>query len=412
MYILYLSQYFPPEVGATQTRAYEMARGLVQAGHRVTMLTEAPNHPSGIVPPAYRGKWVVRSELDGIDVLRVWVKASPVKTFRSRMAFYLSYMANAALVGALKARGPFDVVYATSPPLFVGAAGLALHGLKRAPFVFEVRDLWPESAVALGELRSPRAIAWAGKLEELCYNRASRIVVVTEGIRQRLLARGQAAEKLVLIPNGANTELFQPQPALGAEFRQQHGLRSDDFVVAYAGIHGIAQGLETVLRAAQMLRDQDNIRFVMVGEGPVKPELQQLRADLSLDNVLMLPEQPRTSMPAVLSAADVALVPLRKVELFEHAVPSKLFDAWACGCPVLLSIDGEARRVLEAANGGLFVPPEDPTALARAINELALLPDRGRSLGADGRRFTEERYSRQAQARQLEQLLSSVIGIR
>ncbi len=412
MYILYLSQYFPPEVGATQTRAYEMARGLVQAGHRVTMLTEAPNHPSGIVPPAYRGKWVVRSELDGIDVLRVWVKASPVKTFRSRMAFYLSYMANAALVGALKARGPFDVVYATSPPLFVGAAGLALHGLKRAPFVFEVRDLWPESAVALGELRSPRAIAWAGKLEELCYNRASRIVVVTEGIRQRLLARGQAAEKLVLIPNGANTELFQPQPALGAEFRQQHGLRSDDFVVAYAGIHGIAQGLETVLRAAQMLRDQDNIRFVMVGEGPVKPELQQLRADLSLDNVLMLPEQPRTSMPAVLSAADVALVPLRKVELFEHAVPSKLFDAWACGCPVLLSIDGEARRVLEAANGGLFVPPEDPTALARAINELALLPDRGRSLGANGRRFTEERYSRQAQARQLEQLLSSVIGIR
>ncbi len=175
MHILYLSQYFPPEVGATQTRAYEMARGLVRAGHRVTMLTEVPNHPSGIVPPAYRGKWFERSELDGIDVLRVWVKASPVKTFKSRMAFYLSYMANATLVGALKARGPFDVVYATSPPLFVGAAGLALHGLKRAPFVFEVRDLWPESAVALGELRSPRAIAWAGKLEELCYNRASRV---------------------------------------------------------------------------------------------------------------------------------------------------------------------------------------------------------------------------------------------
>ena len=155
-----------------------------------------------------------------------------------------------------KARGPFDVVYATSPPLFVGGAGLALHWLKRTPFVFEVRDLWPESAVVLGELRSPRAIALATRLEELCYNRASRVVVVTEGIRQRLLARGQAAEKLVLIPNGANTELFQPQPALGAEFRQQHGLRPDDFVVVYAGIHGIAQGLETVLHAAQVLRDQ------------------------------------------------------------------------------------------------------------------------------------------------------------
>ncbi len=410
MRILYLSQYFPPEVGATQTRAYEMARGLVQAGHQVTMLAEVPNHPSGIIPPAYRGKWFERRDLAGIDVLRVWVKASPVKSFRSRMAFYLTFMANGALIGALQARGPFDVVYATSPPLFVGGAGLALHWLKRTPFVFEVRDLWPESAVVLGELRSPRAIALATRLEELCYNRASRVVVVTEGIRQRLLARGQAAEKLVLIPNGANTELFQPQPALGAEFRQQHGLRSDDFVVMYAGIHGIAQGLDTVLRAAQMLRVQDNIRFVMVGEGPVKPELQQLRSDLGLDNVLMLPEQPRTSMPAVLSAADVALVPLRKVELFEHAVPSKLFDAWACGCPVLLSIDGEARRVLEAANGGLFAPPEDPPALAQAISQLAKMPDRGRGLGANGRRFTVERYSRQAQARQLEQILLSLIG--
>ena len=410
MRILYLSQYFPPEVGATQTRAYEMARGLVQAGHQVTMLAEVPNHPSGIIPPAYRGKWFERSDLDGIDVLRVWVKASPVKSFRSRMAFYLTFMANGALIGALQARGPFDVVYATSPPLFVGGAGLALHWLKRTPFVFEVGDLWPESAVELGGLRGPRAIALPTPLDGLCYNRASRVVVVTEGIRQRLLARGQAAEKLVLIPNGANTELFQPQPALGAEFRQQHGLRSDDFVVMYAGIHGIAQGLDTVLRAAQRLRVQDNIRFVMVGEGPVKPELQQLRSDLGLDNVLMLPEQPRTSMPAVLSAADVALVPLRKVELFEHAVPSKLFDAWACGCPVLLSIDGEARRVLEAANGGLFAPPEDSPALAQAISQLAKMPDRGQSLGANGRRFTVERYSRQAQARQLEQILLSLIG--
>lgn len=410
MRILYLSQYFPPEVGATQTRAYEMARGLVQAGHQVTMLAEVPNHPSGIIPPAYRGTWFERSDLDGIDVLRVWVLASPVKSFRSRMAFYLTFMTNSAVVGALKARGPFDVVYATSPPLFVGGAGLALHWLKRTPFVFEVRDLWPESAVVLGELRSPRAIALATRLEELCYNRASRVVVVTEGIRQRLLARGQAAAKLVLIPNGSNTDIFQPQPALGAEFRQQHGLRTNDFVVVYAGIHGIAQGLETVLRAAQMLRDQDNIRFVMVGEGPVKPDLQQLRSDLGLDNVLMLPEQPRTSMPAVLSAADVSLVPLRKVELFEHAVPSKLFDAWACGCPVLLSIDGEARRVLEAANGGLFVSPEDPPALAQSISQLAKTPDRGRSLGANGRSFTVERYSRQAQARQLEQLLLSVIS--
>jgi glycosyltransferase involved in cell wall biosynthesis len=338
----------------------------------------------------------------------VWVKASPVKTFRSRMAFYLTYMANATLVGALRARGPFDVVYATSPPLFVGAAGLALHRLKRAPFVFEVRDLWPESAVALGELSSPRAIAWAGKLEELCYNRASRIVVVTEGIRQRLIQRGFPAGKLALLPNGANTDLFQPQPALGAQFRAEHSLPADAFVAIYAGIHGIAQGLETVLHAASLLRNTPGVRFVLVGEGPVKPELQALAAQLRLDNLLMLPEQPRAAMPVILSAADAAIVPLRKLELFQGALPSKMFDAWACGLPLLLSIDGEARRTLEAAQGGLTIPPEDPGALADAIRALAAEPDRGRSLGRNGRRYTEQHHSRQAQARALERLLHEI----
>lgn len=409
MRVLYFSQYFPPEVGATQTRAYEMAAGLVQAGHRVTMVAEVPNHPSGIIPAQYRGRWYERSALDGIDVLRVWVKASPVKTFKTRMAFYLSYMANAALVAALKARGPFDVIYATSPPLFVGAAGLALHWLRRTPLVFEVRDLWPESAVALGELSSPRAIALAGKLEELCYNSASRIVVVTEGIRQRLLARGYAEQKLALIPNGANTELFRPQPELGARFRAEHGL-GDQFVAVYAGIHGIAQGLETILRAAEALRDEPGLRFVLVGEGPVKADLLRMKAELSLDNVLMLPEQPRNSMPAVLSAADVAIIPLRKAELFEHALPSKMFDAWACGCPVLLGILGEAQRVLTAANGGLALPPEDWQALVAALRQMMALPDRGRHLGLNGRQFTEQNYSRQAQARQLEQLLHSLVS--
>ncbi len=396
MHILYLSQYFPPEVGATQTRAYEMARA------------EVPNHPSGIVPLQYRGKWVERSQLDGIGVLRVWVKASPNKNFRTRMAFYLSYMADAALVGALRASGPFDVVYATSPPLFVGAAGLGLHWLKRAPFVFEVRDLWPESAVALGELNSPRAIAWAGKLEELCYNRASRIVVVTEGIRQRLIERGFPAGKLALIPNGANTEMFQRRLELGQRFRAEHGLAPDAFVAIYAGIHGIAQGLETLLHAAAALRHEPGLRFVLVGEGPVRSDLQALRTELGLDNVLMLPEQPRSAMPAILSAADAAIVPLRKLDLFQGALPSKMFDAWACELPLLLSIDGEARRTLDAANGGIYVSPEDAAALAEAIRALAALPDHGRSLGQNGRRYTEQHHSRQAQARALEKLLKEI----
>ena len=409
MRILYLSQYFPPEVGATQTRAYEMARYLVSAGHQVTMLTEVPNHPSGIIPPEYRRKLWERSSLDGIDVIRVWVKASPIKTFRARMAFYLTFMVNASFAGLLLARGHYDALVATSPPLFVGGAALALSALRRTPMIFEVRDLWPESAVALGELSNPRAVALAGKLEKTCYNRARRLVVVTEGIRRRLVERG-FGDKLVLIPNGANTDLFRPDPAAGKALRAELGLDSDDkFVVLYAGIHGIAQGLETALEAAQKLQATPEVHFVFVGEGPKKAELLAIKDRLGLANVTMLPERPRSDMPAFLSAADVALVPLRRLDLFEGALPSKMFDAWACGCPVILSIAGEARRVLEQADAGLFIEPEDAGQMARAILQMKGDPALLRRYRDNGPRFVEKNYSRQRQAAQLERLLLEVI---
>ncbi len=401
MRILYLSQYFPPEVGATQTRAYEMAQGLLAAGHHVTMLTEVPNHPEGIIRPAYRGRFWVREEQDGIDVIRVWVKTAPVKTMRTRLAFYLSYMLNAALAGLVLARGRYDAIVATSPPLFVGGTALFLSYLRRIPLVFEVRDLWPESAVALGELKNPRFIGWATGLEERCYARARRIVVVTAGIRDRLAARGYG-EKLALIPNGANTELFRPRPEAGRALRERLGL-GERFLALYAGIHGVAQGLETALRAARLA---PAVHFLLVGDGPCKADLLRLKEELDIPNVTMLDAQPREAMPDYLSAADVALVPLRKVEIFQGAVPSKMFDAWACGCPVVLSIAGEARAVLERAGGGIFVEPEDAAALAAALQGLSGERARCREMGAAGRRFVEEHYSRQAQARELVELLA------
>ncbi len=407
MRVLYLSQYFPPEVGATQTRAYEMATGLIRAGHQVTMLTEVPNHPQGIVHPAYRRKLWVREDLEGIDVVHVWVKASPVKTMRTRLAFYLTYMTNAALTG-LALRGNYDVIYATSPPLFVGGSALALSHLRRTPMVFEVRDLWPESAVALGELRNPRFIRWATRLEEACYRRARRIVVVTQGIRERLVERG-FGDKVDLIPNGANTDLFHYQPDAGKAIRQQLNI-GDAFLVIYAGIHGIAQGLETVLRAAHRLRDTPSIRFVMIGDGPCKADLLALKSKLELPNVTMLDAQPRETIPAYLSAADVALAPLRKLELFKGALPSKIFDAWACECPVLLSMEGEARRVLERAQAGLHIEPESPQAMAKAIQALAADPARCRAYGQNGRRFVDQHYSRQAQAQRLAKMLEGLIS--
>jgi len=409
MRILYLSQYFPPEVGATQTRAHEMARYLVSAGHQVTMLTEFPNHPSGLIPPTYRGKWYERDMLDGIEVLRLWVKASPAKTFGRRMLFYLSYMVNATLAGLLLARGHYDVAYATSPPLFVGGAALAIHALRRIPFVFEVRDLWPESAVALGELRSPRAIAWATRLAKMCYNRAAQIVVVTEGIRRRLLERGLPASKLHLIPNGANVARFCPQPEAALQVRRELGLESQ-FIVLYAGIHGLAQGMETLVEAARLLRERQDVHFVFVGEGPKKAEVAALRKAHHLENLTLLDERPAAEMPAFFSAADVALVPLRKLELFQGALPSKMFEAWACACPVILSIAGEAQQVLTEAKAGLFAEPEDPAAIAAAILTLHDAPAWARELGQNGRRYVEAHYSRERMAQRLETLLCEVVA--
>ncbi len=405
MRVLYLSQYFPPEVGATQTRAHEMARGLVQAGHQVTMIAELPNHPHGVIPPEHRGKLFERAVLDDIDVIRVWVWASPVKTFRSRIAFYLSYMVMAILAGLLLARGRFDALYATSPPLFVGGAALAVSFLRRIPLFFEVRDLWPESAVALGELSNPRAIRLAERLEWACYHRARHVVVVTEGIRRRLMERGLDAAKISLIPNGANTELFQPQPGTAAALRQELGLEGC-FVALYAGIHGIAQGLETLLQAAALLKDVPAIRFLFVGEGPTKADLLAKAQQMELTNVVFHREVARAQMPTFLSLAQVSIVPLRKLELFQGALPSKMFDAWACACPTLITIPGEARAVLEEAQAGVWVAPEDSALLAQAIQRMAADPSQLARMGENGRRFVVERYSRQAQAHELKKLLT------
>ena len=407
--VLYLSQYFPPEVGATQTRAHEMARALVAAGHQVTMLTEVPNHPAGVIPPAYRGKLWERRPLDGIDVIRLWVLASPHKGFRERMGFYLSYMVMAIMAGlvvGLRPRRRYDVIYATSPPLFVGLAGAVLSVLLRTRFVFEVRDLWPESAVVLGELRNPRAIRLATRVERFCYRRARRVVVVTEGIAARLRARGMSTRRMVLIPNGANVDEFRPAPEAAAALRES--LRLDGrFVAVYAGIHGVAQGLETLVAAARLLRADPDIVLLLIGAGPRKEAIRQAAHDLP--NIRLLDEQPRAAMAGYLSLAGCAIVPLRAEPLFAGALPSKLFEGLACGTPVVLSAPtGEASALLAAAGAGIAVPPEDPAALAAAIRRLRDHPAEAARLGAQGRAFVVRHYTRAAQARRLTALLAEI----
>lgn len=404
MRIIYLSQYFPPEVGATQNRAYEMASNLVRLGHSVTMLTEIPNHPSGVIPPEYKRKLIERSPLSGIDVIRVWVYTSQKKTFSSRLLFYISYMLNAILAGIFLVKGPYDLIYASSPPLFVGGAALALSFIKNIPFIFEVRDLWPETAIELGELSNRTAIAWSNRLELACYTRARKIIVVTKGIRNRLIERQIDTSKIAVIPNGSNSDLFRFDPVGRERVRQQLNL-INKFVVIYAGIHGIAQGLDSVIEAARMMQHRDDIHFLFVGEGPQKSQLQALASGSNLPNIHFIPEQLREVIPAYLSASDVALVPLRKLNLFKSALPSKIFDAWACERPVLSTVDGEAKQIVDEARGGLTIPPEDPEKLAAALDTLKSSPDLRQSFGENGRLFTLKYYSRRAQAEQLSRIL-------
>jgi colanic acid biosynthesis glycosyl transferase WcaI len=411
MRILAISQYFPPEIGATQTRAYEMARGLIRAGHQVTMLTEVPNHPQGVIHPAYRGRLYVREETDGIDVRRLWVSASPQKTTRTRMAFYLSFMFGATLAGLFMARGHYDVVYASSPPLFVGGAALAISYLRRVPLVFEVRDLWPESAVQLGELNNPRAVRLATRLEETCYRRARHIVVVTHNIRGRLVERGYSAAKIIVIPNGANTQLYCPQP-INQALRQQLGIRPDQFVVIYTGLHGLAHGLETALQAADLLREHEDILFLFVGDGPRKADLMDMAGQMGLDNVCFHEAVPEPELPAYIALADVGLDTRRRIGISQGTLPVKMFSYMACERPVLLSIEGEAVQLLERAGAGVAVPPETPEALARAILDLQDDPAERAAFGCNGRAFVEAHYSRQGFAHQLEDLLSAVVSDR
>ena len=408
MRILYLSQYFPPEAGATQSRAFEMARNWVRMGHHLTMITEFPNHPSGIMDKAYRGKFLERSNLEGIDVIRVWVKTSPNKIFINRMLFYLTFMLNAVIAGMLLARGKYDLIYASSPPLFVGGSALALSFIKRIPLIFEVRDLWPESAIALGELSNHTVISFATRLENACYHRAKLVVVVTRGIYDRLVERGINSGKLTIIPNGANTDMFTFRLVSRQQIRHELNLEGK-FIAIYAGILGLAQGLETILESANLLRENPQIHFLFIGDGPKKVELIDLAKKYTLPNVTFLSEKPTDQIPEYLSAADVALVPLRKVAVFKGVLPSKLFDAWACQRPVLISIDGEARAIVEEVQGGIYVPPEEPEKIAEGLIDLMNSPDQRDQMGENGRNYTQSTHSRAALAEMLIHILENRI---
>jgi glycosyltransferase involved in cell wall biosynthesis len=400
MRILIASQYFPPEIHGPSARLGAFAGGLAELGHDVEVVCEVPNHPGGIVAPGYGGRFVDRRRLDGYDVNYVWVHATPSKRARSRVANYASYLLTATLVASSRRRP--DIVLASSPPLPVGSVGSALAFRFRVPWVLDVRDLWPDAAVAVGEMEDGLLYRTAARIERRLYRSAAAITAATDDFVRAIEGRGGAG-KVSLVRNGTSA-LFL---AAGLEEADpsELGERDSRFTWTYAGNLGLAQGLEAAVEAAAQLGD--GFRLILIGEGPRRAELTRMAEGLPPGTVEIREPIPPERAAHLLRASDALLVSLAPG--FDGFVPSKLFDFCAMARPVVLASKGEAVKLAEDAEAAICVPPADPDALAGAVRALAEDAGLRERLAQRGREFAE-RNSREAGVAQLERILVGVVG--
>jgi glycosyltransferase involved in cell wall biosynthesis len=377
--VTFLTHYYPPEVGAPQTRISALASGLAARGVEVAVHAPPPHYPDGRIPPGHRNR-LFEVESDGpVRVVRSAVLPAPNRGFARRLANHASFGASAV---AAAGRPPAaDVVVVESPPLFTAGAAVAYARRKGAPLVLNIADMWPDSAIELGALRSDAAIRAARSLERRVYRRSAAIVCPTEGIEARLGARPDAAGKVTRIPPAVDVAAFEAAYPPGGE----------GFRVLYAGTTGMAQGMGTLLEAAAALQG-DGVEVTIAGDGAEGGTVRARAA--ALPNVSALGTVPHDEVPRLLAGSDAAVVLLRDKPLFEGALPTKLLEAMAAGRPVVLSARGESARLLSSSGGGVVVPPEDPAALAAALRDLASDRDRASRIGEAGRAFVSERHSR------------------
>jgi lipopolysaccharide/colanic/teichoic acid biosynthesis glycosyltransferase/glycosyltransferase involved in cell wall biosynthesis len=399
MKILYFHQYFATRRSATGTRSFELARRFVARGHDVTIVSSAAQLPHHEDQSAGRVRPLVRDKLEGIDLLLLGVPYSNYFSYPLRLAAFAAFTAGASVAGVLL--GSPDVVYATSPPLTIGLPGLLAARAKGVPFVFEVRDLWPEYPIAIGVLRRPSLIAAAQWLERTLYAHADRVVVLSESAVDTVAAQGVPRDKLLFAPNSSDLDLFGPDH-VDHEVRAAHGLEGK-FVAVYAGAMGVANGVDQLIDAMAALRDagEHDIAAVAVGDGSERPRLEARARELGLDNLVFLPPMPKEQVAGLVGAADVALELLADYPAFETASPNKFFDGLAAGKPVVVNVGGWLRRLVEQNNAGLYVPADDPQALAAALVALAREPELSRRMGANARRLAEREFDRDEVAARL-----------
>lgn len=400
MNILFITDNFPPEVNAPATRTYEHSKKWVQMGAEVTVITCAPNFPHGEVYQGYKNRFYTEEEMDGIRVIRVWSFITANEGTASRILDYMSFAFSSFWAGLFR---DTDVIIATSPQFFTTWSAFLLSKLKRKPWIFELRDLWPESIKAVGAMKDGWLLSLLEKIELFLYRDANLVIPNSPSFKDNLIERGIKGDKIKVIPNGANTELFTPRPKDQAILNELN--LEDKFVVGYLGTHGMAHGLDFILDAAADIESKD-IHFLFIGDGSEKDALVKQASELGLENVTFHDPIPKEKVPDYLSVFDISLVPLKKNDTFKTVIPSKIFEAVAMQKPILLGVEGQAEELVTEYEIGLCFEPENTEDFLEKLFELHTQAKLNRTNGQYANRFTAD-YSREGLAKEMMEIVEN-----
>jgi len=402
--LLILTQYFPPEVGAPQNRLFELAIRLQKMGVEVSVLTAMPNYPQMKIYSGYEGKTYHFEKMEGLSVHRSSIFIPKNKSIPQRLMNYFSFVFSSARCGKNKIND-IDVILCESPPLFLGWSALYLKRKKNAKLIFNVSDLWPESAEKLGVVNNKWLLKLAYRLEQKLYLQSNLVSGQTQGICKNINKRFPSV-KTYWLPNAADVNYYDPNKISTTTWRTNNGFQSNDILFLYAGIIGIAQGLEIILHAAKHVIDNPKLKFILLGSGPEKEKLQLLKKELNLNNVYFFDSVNKLQMPKIIASIDVSIVPLKKMDLFLGAIPSKIFENLAMEKPIILGVDGEAKSLfIEQGNCGIYVEPENTEQLVNAVLQLSQQPELRKQLGKNGRKYVIEHFNRDAIASKFYQQL-------
>ena len=405
MHILFLTDNFPPEVNAPATRTFEHCLRWVKWGHKVTVITCVPNFPKGKVFPGYQNRLYQIEWMEGIKVIRVWTYIAPNKGVVRRSLDYVSFMPS-AIVASVFIKG-VDVIIGTSPQFFAVCAAYVVSLIKRVPFVFELRDIWPDSIVAVGAMRPSLPVRILEKIELFLYRRASAVIALTWAFKENLVSRRIPESKIYVLPNGVDLNLFQPRKkpialveALGIQ---------DKRVISYIGTVGMAHAVDKIVEVARAMQNDKRVFFLILGDGAEWERIRYLVQSWRLTNIAVKPLVPKNEVINYYALSDVFLVTLRDTDLFRTVIPSKIFEAMAMGLPIICAVDGQCRAIVEQAQAGIFVKPENVNGMIEAIKRLLDAPDLASQMGQNGRSYVATHFDRDKLAQQMLSVLEKVV---